>query len=294
MGIQIGGATIIDQFHQMGKNQDDVYLERIEIELLIEGIYRYYGFDFRSYSFPFIQRRIWHRIHAEKLNSVSGLQEKVFHDPAVMKRIFADFSINVTEMFRDPSFFLAFRTKIIPQLRDYPLIRIWHAGCSIGKEVYSMAILLHEEGLFDKTKIYSTDMNSSVLEKAKGGVYPLDRMQTYTKNYLAAGGTRAFSEYYTVKQDQVVFHPFLRENVIFAQHNLATDQSFNEFHIIICRNVMIYFDKSLQSRVHQLFYESLSLSGFLGLGNREGIRYTRYADKYEDFDSAEKWYRRVK
>lgn len=269
-------------------------MEKIEIELLLEGMYRYYGFDFRSYSFPFIQRRIWHRIHAEKLKSISGLQERVFHDPALMKRFYADFSINVTEMFRDPSFFLSFRNKVIPKLRDYPFIRIWHAGCSVGQEVYSMAILLHEEGIYDKTKIYATDMNGTLLEEAKNGVFPLDRMQMYTKNYLEAGGTRAFSEYYTVKQDKVIFHPFLRDNVVFAQHNLATDHSFNEFHIIICRNVMIYFNKSLQDHVHQLFYESLSLSGFIGLGNREGIRYTRYADHYEEFDSAERLYRKIK
>ncbi|CAM4383486.1 protein-glutamate O-methyltransferase CheR [Paenibacillus alkaliterrae] len=273
---------------------NDIELEKIEIELLLEGIYRYYGFDFRSYSFHFIQRRIWHRIRAEKLKSISGLQEMIFHNPAMMKRLFADFSINVTEMFRDPSFFLSFRTKVIPQLRDCSYIRIWHAGCSIGKEVYSMAILLHEEGIYDKTIIYATDMNSSLLEQAKEGIFPLDQMQKYTKNYLAAGGTRAFSEYYTVKQNQVVFHSFLKENIVFAQHNLATDHSFNEFHIIICRNVMIYFNKSLQNHVHQLFYESLSLSGFLGLGNREGIRYLSYGDNYEEFDSGEKLYRKIK
>lgn len=278
----------------MNQNPDDQELERIEIDLLLEGLHRYYGFDFRNYTYPFIQRRICHRIHAEKLTSISGLQEKVLHDPAAMERLVADFSVNVTEMFRDPGFFLSFSTKVVPMIRDLPYIRIWHAGCASGKEAYSMAILLHEEGLYEKTRIYATDMNGSILEKAKQGIFPLERMKTDTKNYLAAGGTRAFSEYYTVDRDGVVFHPFLRDNLVFAQHNLVTDQSFNEFHIIICRNVMIYFNKTLQSYVHRLLYESLSVSGFLGLGKKEGIRFTTYADFYEDFDSAEKIYRKIK
>ena len=268
-------------------------LEKIEIELLLEGIYRHYGFDFRNYVFSSIRRRIWHRIRAENLNSISGLQEKVLHDPRYMEKLLADFSIHVTEMFRDPSFFKAFRTKVVPMLRDYPYIRIWHAGCSTGEEVYSMAILLHEEGLYQKTRIYATDMNENLLRTAKQGVFPLNRMQTYTKNYHKAGGTKAFSEYYTVKHQHVIFHPFLAENVVFAQHNLATDRSFNEFHVIICRNVMIYFNRLLQNRVHHLFYESLSLSGILGLGNKEGIGVTNHAQCYEEIDSSEKLYRKI-
>ncbi|OAH59711.1 MULTISPECIES: protein-glutamate O-methyltransferase CheR [Bacillaceae] len=269
-------------------------LEEIEIDLLLEGIYRYYGFDFRNYALPFLQRRIWNRIRAEKISSISGLQERILHDPFVMKKLFNDFSINVTEMFRDPSFFLSFRTKIVPILREYPYIRIWHVGCSTGEEVYSMAILLHEEGLYEKTRIYATDMNENVLKIAKDGEFPINRMQIYTKNYLAAGGTRAFSEYYTVKHDNATFHSFLTKNVVYAQHNLTTDRSFNEFHVIICRNVMIYFNKELQNHVYKLLHESLSLSGFLGLGSKEGIKFTSIANYYEEVDTFEKLYRKIK
>jgi len=276
------------------RTKDQSELEKIELELLLEGIYRYYGFDFRHYAFSFIQRRVWHRIRAEKVTSITGLQERILHDPRVMKKLFDDFSINVTEMFRDPSFFLAFRRKVIPLLKEFPYIRIWHVGCSSGEEVYSMAILLHEEGLYDRTRIYATDMSEGILEKARQGVFPINRMQIYTKNYLKAGGTRAFSEYYTARSENVVFHPFLQENIVFAQHNLVTDHSFNEFHVIICRNVMIYFNKQLQDHVHNLLYQSLVLSGFLGLGNREGVKYTSHASYYEEFDSSERIYRKFK
>lgn len=267
-------------------------LERIEIKLLLEGIYRHYGFDFRNYAFSSIRRRIWYRIRAERLTTISGLQEKVLHDPRMMEKLFNDFSINVTEMFRNPGFFKVFRERVVPLLRTYPYIRIWHAGCSSGEEVYSMAVLLHEEGLYKKTRIYATDFNENILKKAKQGTFPLERMQLYTKNYLQSGGQKAFSEYYTAHHDHVVFHPFLTENVVFAQHNLVTDGSFNEFHVIICRNVLIYFDRDLQDRVHRLFYDSLSDGGFLGLGNREGVAFTRYADNYEEIDAVEKLYRK--
>ncbi|MEH7308395.1 CheR family methyltransferase, partial [Neobacillus drentensis] len=230
-------------------------IERIEIDLLLEAVFRFYGYDFRNYAFPFIQRRIIHRVRKENLPSISALQEKILRDPAVMGELLSDFSINVTEMFRDPSFFKTFRTKIIPLVKDYPEIRIWHVGCSSGEEVYSMSILLHEEGIYEKTRIFATDINKNVLEKAKQGTFPLDRMQLYTKNYIEADGKRAFSEYYKAVDDKVFFHSFLQKNVVFAQHNLVTDQSFNEFDIIICRNVLIYFNKVLQNHVHTLLYK---------------------------------------
>jgi chemotaxis protein methyltransferase CheR len=212
----------------------------------------------------------------------------------VMEGFLSDFSVNVTEMFRDPSFFKSFRTKIVPLIKDYPSIRLWHVGCSSGEEVYSMSILLHEEGIYEKTRIYATDINKSVLEKARLGSFPLNRMQLYTKNYIEAGGKRAFSEYYKAVDDKVFFHPYLQKNVVFAQHNLVTDQSFNEFDIIICRNVLIYFNKILQNHVHNLLYNSLSQSGFLGLGIREGIKFTSYEHCYGEFDASEKLYRKVK
>ncbi|MBU8907999.1 CheR family methyltransferase [Desertibacillus haloalkaliphilus] len=272
----------------------DEDLEKIEIELLLEGIYRHYGFDFRNYAYSSIKRRIHHRLQAEKLSSISELQGAVLHNYALMERLLDDFSINVTEMFRDPGFFKSFRLNVVPILKKYPFIRIWHAGCSSGEEVYSMAILLYEEGLFEKTIIYTTDINEKILAKAKKGEFPLHLMKKYTQNYHQAGGKTAFSEYYTATSERVVFHPFLKKNIVFAHHNLATDHSFNEFHVIICRNVMIYFNQTLQNRVFHLFHDSLSSSGFLGLGNKETLQYTNYADKYEEIDGDEKIYRKIK
>ena len=268
-------------------------LENLEIDLLLEGIYRQYGFDFREYARGSIKRRLWQRIYAERLESISGLQEKVLHDPDTMNRLLEDLSINVTSMFRDPSFYRAVRTKIVPLLRTYPFIRIWNAGCSTGEETYSLAILLAEEGLYDKTKIYATDINETVLELAKQAVFPIEQMRVYTENYIQAGGTTAFSEYYGADTQGARFHGSLSDNIIFAQHNLVSDRSFNEFHMILCRNVMIYFDRSLQDRVHGLFYSSLGLSGILALGRKESIKFTRHADSYEEIDSNEKLYKRV-
>ena len=260
----------------------------------MEGIYQQYGFDFRDYARGSIKRRLWRRVYAEGLESISGLQERVLHDQDTMNRLLEDLSINVTSMFRDPEFYMAIRQKIVPLLRTYPFIRIWNAGCSTGEETYSLAILLREEGLFDKTKIYATDVNETVLNLAKQGVFPLDKMRDYTENYIAAGGKTAFSEYYTANGRGARFNESLTENIIFAQHNLASDRSFNEFQMIICRNVMIYFDRSLQERVHGLFYSSLGMSGVLALGRKESIKFTRHASAYEEIDLNEKLYKRVR
>lgn len=276
---------------ELVQNNDE--LEKIEIELLLEGIYRYYGFDFRNYSYSSLRRRIWYRVEIEKLGTITNLLEKALHSSSIMEKLISDFSINVTEMFRDPSFFLSFRNKVIPILRMSPTIRIWHAGCSTGEEVYSMAILLHEEGLYNKTSLYATDMNLSVLQKAKRGIYPLDNMQKYTSNYFKSGGKKSFSEYYTANHEGVKFHSYLRENIIFEQHNLATDHSFNDFNVILCRNVLIYFNKSLQNHVHGLFYDSLKKNGFIGLGHKESISFTSHAHSYEDIDSQEKIYQKI-
>jgi chemotaxis protein methyltransferase CheR len=211
-----------------------------------------------------------------------------------MEHLLLDLSINVTSMFRDPSFFLAFRQKVVPLLRTYPFVRVWNAGCSTGEETWSLAILLQEEGLLDRCRIYATDINESVLAQAKGGLFPLEKMQEYTEAYLASGGTRAFSEYYVAAYDAAQFDRSLTDNVVFAQHNLVSDRSFNEFHVIVCRNVMIYFDTTLQNRVHDLFYESLARFGILGLGRKEAITFTPHADDYEPLDVDERIYRRVK
>ena len=269
-------------------------IEKIEMDMLLEAVYLYYGYDFRNYASSFLLRRVLHCVHNENLLSISALQEKILRNPEMMKRLFATLSINVTEMFRDPTFFQSFRKNVIPIVREYPDIRIWHVGCATGEEVYSMAILLYEEGVYEKAKIYATDINTKALDQAKKGAYSIAHMQQYTKNYFEAGGRRAFSEYYKVVGEQVIFQPFLQKNIVFAEHNLVTDSSFNEFDIIICRNVLIYFNRSLQNNVHQLLYESLSVSGFLGLGKREGIRFTSYGNHYEEIDSAEKIYRKYK
>ena len=233
-------------------------------------------------------------MHGEHVESLSGLQELVLHDPAVMERLLLDLSINVTAMFRDPGFFLSFRENVVPLLRTYPFARIWVAGCSTGEEVYSVAIVLHEEGLAERVRIYATDINEAVLERARLGVFPLDKMREYTQNYIRAGGTTSFSEYYVARYDGAQFARSLVENVVFAQHNLASDAAFNEFHVIICRNVMIYFDKPLQEHVHRLFHDSLATFGVLALGQKETIRFSPHEESYEVLDAAEKLYRKVK
>src|SRR3954453_10936408 len=268
-------------------------LEDIEIELLLEGVYRRYGFDFREYAPASLRRRVWRRANAEGLETLSALQDRLLHDPACMERLLLDLSINVTAMFRDPTFYVAFRERVVPQLRTYPFTRIWVAGCSTGEEVYSLAIILQEEGLYDRARIYATDINETVLEQARAGVFPLDKMKEYTQNYLKAGGTRAFSEYYVAAYDGAQFQRSLVDNVVFAQHNLVSDRSFNEFNVIVCRNVMIYFDKTLQNRVHGLFYESLAHLGVLALGHKESIHFSPYEERYEELDPAEKVYRKV-
>ena len=268
-------------------------VEQLELELLLEAVYRRYGLDFRQYAQASLKRRLYRRVHAEGLQTLSQLQDRLLHDPPCMERLLVDLSINVTSMFRDPSFYVAFREKIVPALHTYPFTRIWCAGCSTGEEVYSLAILLHEEGLYEKTRIYATDINEHVLQTALEGVFPLERMKQYTQNYIRGGGKGDFSEYYVAAYDSVRFARSLTENVVFAQHNLAMDRSFNEFNAIVCRNVMIYFDKALQDHVHGLFYESLATFGILALGHKESIGFTRFADRYEEIDSDERIYRKV-
>jgi chemotaxis protein methyltransferase CheR len=268
-------------------------LEALEIRLLLEGIFCRYGFDFRDYAYASIRRRIWNQIHAEGLGSISEFQGRVLHETACMERFLLTVTVNVTTMFRDPSFYRAFRSRVVPHLRAYPFLRIWHVGCATGEEVYSMAILLHEEGLYPKCRIYATDMNEEVLARARAGIFSLAVVQEYTGNYLRAGGSGSFSEYYTAKYDNIIFQRSLSDNIVFAQHNLVTDSSFNEFHVILCRNVMIYFNEALTARVHELLYGSLALSGFLAVGNKESIKFTPHEDSYEEFDQEEKIYRRI-
>jgi len=267
--------------------------ERLEIELLLEGVFRQYGFDFRSYAYASIRRRLWKHMVEAGLPTISALQERVLHDAAAMDRLLLDLSVNVTAMYRDPGFYQAFRREVVPRLRTYPFIRVWHAGCSTGEEVVSMAILLQEEGLYDRARIYATDINEAVLQQARTGIFPLERMQEYTENYIRAGGTRSFSEYYTAKYDGALFSPALLANIVFSQHDLATDRSFAEFNVVVCRNVLIYFDRTLQARVHGLFYESLATFGILGLGSKESLRLSPYESRYEPL-GATRLYRKVR
>jgi chemotaxis protein methyltransferase CheR len=232
-------------------------------------------------------------VRREELRSISELQGKVLHDPEAMQRLLQHLSVNVTTMFRDPPFFRSFREKVVPHLRAVPFVRIWAAGCSTGEEVYSLAILLHEENLFERCRIYATDMNTRVVEDAKTGIFPVSQMQEYTQNYIAAGGASAFSEYYTSQYERAIFKSWLRRNVVFAQHNLAVDGSFNEFNVIVCRNVMIYFDLELQARAHDLVLQSLRRGGFLCLGRRESLRGCRTPEVYETVDEKERIFRRV-
>jgi chemotaxis protein methyltransferase CheR len=269
-------------------------LETLELQLLLEGVFRQYGFDFREYAPASLKRRVWRRVSAERAGTISGLIERVLHDPDVMERLLLDLSINVTSMFRDPTFYAAFRQRVAPVLHTYPFTRIWVAGCSTGEEVYSLGILLQEEGLYERTRIYATDINEAVLDRARTGVFPLEKMQEYTENYLRAGGTRSFSEYYLAKYEGAIFDRSLTDNVVWAPHNLVQDRSFNTFNVILCRNVMIYFDRTLQIRVNELFHESLERLGILALGHKESIRYTGFEDRYEELDAHEKIYRKVR
>ena len=272
--------------------RDDADREAIEISLLLEGVHQHYGFDFRQYAKASLRRRLWRRVYAEGLHTISGLQERVLHDRSAMERLLLDLSINVTSMFRDPGFFAAFRKDVVPALRTYPFLRIWNAGCSTGEETYSLAILLREVGLYDRTRIYATDINEAVIAAAAEGIYPLAKMKEFTENYLAAGGSRSFSDYYRTAYGGAQLDRSLAENVVFAAHNLVSDRSFNEFHVIVCRNVMIYFDRTLQERVHGLFVDSLVPFGVLALGHKETRAHSARSAEFDVIDEVERIYRK--
>lgn len=269
-------------------------IDEIEIPLLLEAVYRRYGYDFRNYALSPLRRRIWGHIRSERLSTVSALQDRVLHDPESMERLAESLTVTLSAMFRDPDFHVAFRKKVVPLLRTYPFFRIWLAGCSTGEEAYSMAILLQEEGLQDRCQIYATDMSASVVQRAKSAIFPIAHMQEYTDNYIKAGGRKSFSEYYTASYNNAIFSKSIRDRIVFAQHNMVTDRPFNEFNVILCRNVLIYFNPSLQDRVHELLYSSLGMFGVLAIGNTESLGYTVKASCYEELDGVEKLYRKVR
>jgi chemotaxis protein methyltransferase CheR len=268
-------------------------LETIETRLLLEAIYQYYGFDFRDYAPASLRRRIANALRAERLQTISALQDRLLHSSACMERFLLHLAIHVTSMFRDPHFYRTLRERVVPLLRTYPFIRIWHAGCSTGEEVYSMAILLHEEGLYERCRIYATDISEMALRQARAGIFPLSRIKEYTSCYLESGGSRVFSEYYTAAYDNAIFHSALKHNIVFSPHNLAQDSLFNEFNVILCRNVLIYFNKQLQERVHNLLYQSLAIFGVLGLGQQETMKFGPREDNYEEIESGTRLYRRI-
>ena len=269
-------------------------LQDMEVQLLLKTLYHCCGFDFRDYAPSYLKRRIWEVICAERLGTASNLQEKIVCDPACSERVVLALSVRRTAMFRSPAFFLAFRAKVLPLLRTYPFHRIWSVGCATGEEAYAMAILLEEEGLYRRCRIYATDMNEAVLQEAQDGIFPLSRVKQYAENYLKAGGKRSFSDYYTKDDDHVIIHSLLKPNIVFAPHNLATDASFNEFHVILCRNVTIAFNPSLQERVHHLLYESLVRLGVLCVGSKKSLISTSHKKDYVELAGREKIYRRIR
>jgi len=265
----------------------------IELRLLMEAIYLKYSYDFRDYTGASQKRRVLYALGQLGLPNISALQERVLRDPTLFAQLLQYLTIPVSEMFRDPAYFLALRRQVVPVLHTYPSLTVWVAGCSTGEEVFSLAILLREEGLLERTRIYATDINPASLEKARQGIFPLESVRNYTANYQRAGGQRAFSDYYTAAYDAARFDPSLCADVTFADHSLATDSVFAETHLVSCRNVLIYFNRALQDRALGLFHESLCHRGFLGLGAKESIDFSGYAERFGVLARAERIYRKA-
>ena len=260
-----------------------------ELEYLIKDVYDLYGYDFSLYSRASFKRRVNRICLIDKFTSFAELRYTLINEPNYLKRFIEEVTVNVTEMFRDPYFFKELRENILPQLGTYPLIRIWIAGCSTGEEAYSVAILLKEAGLYHKSLIYATDINPSVLETARAGVFPISQMKTYSENYILSGGKKDFSDYYTANYDSARFDSSLKEKMILSTHNLVSDSSFNSFQLIVCRNVLIYFDKPSQERVFKLFDDSLENLGYLALGSKETLRFSNLATIYQQIDDQKIW-----
>lgn len=274
-------------------NNDEIESEDIEVKLLLEAVFLKYSFDFRHYSRSSVKRQILKMVKDENLTHISELEHKLIWDNVFFQKMLPRFSINVTEHFRDPHFYEAFRNEVVPILRTYPSVKIWHAGCATGQEVYSMAILLEEENLFDKAQIYATDMNVKALEIAKNGIYSIKDTIEGAKNYFQAGGKASFSDYFIAKDKSIIMDKKFKKNILFFDHNLATDDSFVQAQVILCRNVLIYFDETLTRRVVKLFYESLCDRGFLCLGSRERLSGNGYKNQFKALDIKEKIYQQI-
>ncbi|WP_313073121.1 protein-glutamate O-methyltransferase CheR [Melaminivora sp.] len=264
----------------------------IEQHLLIEAIYRRYHYDFRSYAQASLRRRLQTALVRFNCSTLSQLQHLVLHDAAVFPELLQYLTVQVSDMFRDPEYFRALREKVVPILRTYPSLKIWIAGCSAGEEVWSMAILLREEGLLERSLIYATDINPAALQKAEAGVYEIERVPGFTENHARSGGRSSLSEYYSAAYGRVVFDKSLRRNIVFSDHSLATDSVFAEMQLISCRNVLIYFERALQDRAVGLFHESLCRRGFLGLGTKESLRFSAHAAQFDEFAPRERIYQK--
>jgi chemotaxis protein methyltransferase CheR len=268
-------------------------VEELEIDLLLEAMLRRYGYDFRDYARASLRRKVRHIAATVGVATISDLIPRLLHEEGLFAEVVASFATPVTEMFRDPPFFRSVRDSVVPYLKTWPFVRIWVAGCATGEEVYSLAILLKEEGIYDRCTIFATDFVDHVIRRARDGIYPLRNMKTNVANYLRAGGKGEFSDYYHADYDSVIMEAGLRENVTFANHNLVTDGVFSEVHLVLCRNVLIYFNGSLQKRVLNLFHQSILRGGFLALGSKESLRHHDLHNKFEDLEPAWKIYRKL-
>jgi chemotaxis protein methyltransferase CheR len=267
-------------------------IEDIEIRLLLEALYSAYHYDFRNYAMASLKRRLRQACEQLGFDTLSALQESLLHDPATLPRLLGYLTVQVSELFRDPSYFRAIREEMMPHLRTYPSLKVWVAGCGGGEEVYSLAILFREEGLEQRTLFYATDINDEALAQAEAGIFALDRIQLFTENHRKSGGKSSLSDYYSAAYGRASFDKSLRQRVVFSDHSLVTDAVFGEMHLISCRNVLIYFDRKLQDRALGLFKDSLTRKGFLGLGAKETLRFSDHAEAFTDFVHEEKIYQR--
>lgn len=267
--------------------------EEIEIRLLLEALFLRYHYDFRNYAMSSIKRRLRQARQQLEFASFSAMQDRLLHDPNMLPQLLRYLTVQVSDMFRDPDYFRAIREHVVPHLRTYPSLKVWIAGCSSGEELYSMVILFREEGLEERTLFYATDINPEALQAAEAGVFALDRVPTFTTNHRQSGGKTSLSDYYQAAYGRVSFDKSLRRNVVFSDHSLVTDAVFGEMHLISCRNVLIYFDQDLKDRVLGLFNNSLARRGFLGLGAKESVRFSKHATTFTDFVQAEKIYQKV-
>ena len=270
----------------------NIDVQEIELNLLLEAVVQVYGYDFRCYARQSLKRRASSFLEKSNFETYSSLQGEIMRNKILFNDFLLELSINVTGMFRDPEFYSGFKQNILPTLRSYPFIKIWHAGCSTGQEVYSMAILLHEAGLLDRTTLYATDFNNQALQIAKDGIYPTEDIKEYTKNYNAAQCQGSFSDYYHADYGSVKIRDFLKSKIAFANHNLVTDSVFGEMNVILCRNVMIYFDSNLQTKVCNLFYQSLCHRGFLCLGNKESLSKQLLDESFDHVSRSDRIYRK--